>query len=236
MIPSQTTTYRLSKNVAVITLLLLAGAGLSTAKSSTSSGAHVTSTVYDTDLNLNALLLQGDDVNAAGLSTYTTSSTSGVISQIDGYGQDEWDLWLQNSSRGFQLTLTTKSGSSVNGFPTGPYLYSGRLVSRCFDPTGATTNPYAWVAITSADPNCAMRVNFTYGGTQYTLVMGPTYSGTGRAEVYCNVLSGTGCIDWTIVPNLNAANVANLYAISKSGKETFVATCKLTYRVHVTYP
>jgi hypothetical protein len=225
---------------ALIVLLALPTAVVSSAKAAAkSTNPAVTSTLFDSDPNLNSLLVQSDDGTETGSATYVTGSTTGVISEIDGYQLDEWDLWLQNSSRGFYLTLETTTGSPVAGLPAGRYFYSGRLVSRCFDPTGVTTNTYPWFSVQGADLNCAMRVNFTYGGTQYTLVMGPGYSGTGKALVTCNSANTRGsCVDWTIFPNLTAANptVAYLYSIGKGGKEVFVAACQLRYRMHVTYP
>ena len=122
------------------------------------------------------------------------------------------------------------------GLAIGPMFYSGRLVSRCFTPSGGTSG-YSWFNITD-DPNCAMRVNFAAGGNDYTLVMSPLYARTGLADVHCNAFSGTSCVDWTIMPNANAANpgVGNLYVIGKGGNEKFVAACKLTFRMHVSYP
>lgn len=225
-------------SAALIVLLALAAASVLSAKSSPrSANPAVTSTVYDSDTTLGSLLVQSDDGTETGSATYVTSSATGVISEIDGDQLDEWDLWLQNSSRGFYLTIET--GSPVAGLPTGRFFYSGRLVSRCFDPTGVTTNTYPWFKIQGADPNCAMRVNFSYGGKQYALVMSPAYSGTGKALVTCNSANTSGsCVAWTIFPNLTAANplVAHLYSIGKGGNEVFVAACQLNYRMRVTYP
>jgi hypothetical protein len=124
----------------------------------------------------------------------------------------------------------------VPGLPIGATFYSGRLVSRCFAPTGGTT-AYNWFSITD-DPNCAMRVNFTSAATNYTLVMSPAYAGTGTSSVHCNAISGSSCVDWTVTPNANGANagVAHLYSIARNGSEKFVAACRLTFRMRVTYP
>jgi hypothetical protein len=193
----------------------------------------VTSTVFDTDAFGNGVVLQGDDPTA-GSSVYIPGD-GGVISQIDSSNAD-WNLDLRGSSRGFYLTLATTSGGAVPGLPAGPVFYSGRAVSRCFTPSGGTTT-YSWLKVTD-DPNCAMRVNFSWTGTNYTLVMSPAYQGTGLASVHCNAANGTSCVDWTVTPNANTPNagVANLYSIAKNGSERFVAACRLTFRIRATYP
>jgi hypothetical protein len=138
------------------------------------------------------------------------------------------------------LTLATPAGNPISGFPVGPAAYAGRVLSRCFNPEGGTST-VSWFSVTGANPNCSMRINFTYGSTNYVLVMSPgsNYAGTGLAEVYCNAVNASAaCVDWTILPNPNATNagVAKLFAVDRRGNETLVATCKLTFRMHVTYP
>lgn len=202
----------------------------------------VTSTVYDTSSTGDQLLLQSDGLYVAGSpasAVYSASSSAGVISRIDSYGNSDWDLRLADSTRGFYLTLNPVSGSGAAGLPSGPTFYNGQLISRCFDPSGATTNIYSWFNIIGANPNCAMRVNFNYLGSGYSLVMSPYQAGTGRAEVYCNATSGASCVDWTIQPNLNVSNptIANLSSINaRNGKETLIGAYYLTFRVHVTAP
>jgi hypothetical protein len=202
---------------------------------------NVTSTIFDTSSTGDPLLLQSDDLyagGAPGYAAYSTSAITGVVSLIDGYNYDDWNLTLNGSTRGFYLTLNPVSGAA--GLPSGTSFYSGRMISRCYDPTGATTNTYSWFNITGANPNCAMRLNFSYLGNGYTMVMSPIYPGTGKAEVYCNASGSSGsCADWTILPNLNApsATIANLYSVdAHNGKETLVGAYHLTFRIHVTYP
>jgi hypothetical protein len=184
--------------------------------------------------------LQSDNLYAApGYAVY--ASGAGIISRIDSYGNSDWDLRLGDSTRGFYLTLNPVSGSGAAGLPSGPTFYNGQLISRCFDPTGATTNVVSWFSISGANPNCAMRVNFNYLGNGYSLVMSPYQAGTGRAEVYCNAhaLSDGSCVDWTILPNLSVSNatIANLSSINaRNGKETLIGAYYLTFRVHVTAP
>jgi hypothetical protein len=226
-------------SVATLILVFVAVSGAATKGGPPSGGPYlVTSTISNTDVVGNSTLVQADDAitNPTGSGTYSPG-VDNVISQIDTNGGEDWNLDLRNSPRGFYLTLITTAGNQVPGFPVGPLLYSGRIISRCFTPSGGTSG-FSWLNITGADPNCAMRVNFTSGLTSYTLVMSPGYSGTGLAEVYCNATNGASCVDWTVVPNMNAPNggVANLYSIGKGGKEVFVGTLALSYRIHVTLP
>jgi hypothetical protein len=192
---------------------------------------EVTSSVFDTDAFGNPTVVQSDD-SVAGSAVY--SGASGVVSQIDS-GYVDWNLDLRNTNRGFLLTLVTTGGGSVPGLPSGPTFYTGRIVSRCYTPSGGTT-AVSWFGITTIDDtNCAMRVNFTWSSNSYTLVMSPGYAGTGLASVHCNGVVGSSCADWTVSPNANTPNagVANLYVVTKSGSERFVAACRLTFRMHV---
>jgi len=131
---------------------------------------------------------------------------------------------------------------------TGPlsgtlYLHA-RVISRCFDQSGATTNGVSWFNITTSNSNCSMRVNFIHDGRQYALVMSPLYANTGRSVVTCTQASGNACLAWTILPNLTLSTVnpnpgvANLYSVDpKNGKATLAGTYNLTsYRVDVKYP
>src|SRR5262249_50244947 len=184
--------------------------------------SNVTSTIYDTGTDNSTLLqLRSDDLNpdltGAGDThgMYQTSSPTGVLSLA--YNSD-WDENLENStSRWVNLTLTRLSGSG----PTGTYVLPARVISRCFDPSGSTTNTLGWFTITTSDPNCSLRVNFKMLGTTYALVMSPYYANTGRAVVSCSLVSGTSCADWSIVPNLTRdpvinpnPTVANLYSVA----------------------
>jgi hypothetical protein len=194
----------------------------------------VTSTVFDTDPFGNETLLQGER-SVSGSAVYADGA-NGVYSRIDATGQIDWNLDLSNSGRGFYLTVVSVNGDPIQGFASGPVFYSGRVISRCFDPSGQTTAAQSWFGITD-DNNCAMRVNFASGGNQYSLVMSPLVASTGRASVHCNAFSGANCVDWTIAttPEIPNAGVANLYLLTKRGDQ-LVAVCKLTYRMHVTYP
>lgn len=206
----------------------------------------VTSTIFDKTLDDTTFLqLRSDDLNpdlspsGGTFGVYQTSSTTGVLSL--NYGSD-WDLHLENSTtRWINLTLNRLSGSG----PTGDYALHARVISRCFDPTGATTDLVtSWGGITTSDPNCSMHVNFSLSGTQYGLIMSPYYANTGRSTVSCNGVSSGACVDWTILPNFIQDNVINpnptvadLFSVDPhNGKLTLVGTYYLTYRMHVTKP
>jgi hypothetical protein len=208
----------------------------------------VTSTIYDFDSLGNALLLQSDNRNVDLTFTgqpwgiYRSDSATDVSNQIGGTNASAWTLNLSRSnSRLVNLTLNRLSGSG----PTGTYALPAVVISKCFDPSGATTGDQNWFNITAADPNCSLRVNFTIGGTNYALTMSPLYDSpqpTGRATVTCTQASGNSCFAWSVVPNLTPSSinpnptVANLFSVGRNGAFTFVGQYALTYRAHVTYP
>lgn len=209
---------------------------------------HTTSTIYDKSEDDSTFLqLRSDDLNpdltasSGAFGTYGTSITNSVVDRFEGYNNSDWSVHLENSTtRWIALTLSRLTGSG----PTGDYTLHGRVISRCFDPTGVTTNTVGWSGITTSNPNCSMHINFAIAGTQYTLVMTPYQANTGRALVSCNVVSGGQCVDWSIGPNLTQDNVVNpsptvaaLFSIAPhNGKQTLVGTYYLTYRVHLTRP
>ena len=208
---------------------------------------NLTSTIYDFDTLGSPLQIQSDDLNVNLTGTgdsygiYQTDSATNVFSQFTN-SESTWNLAAGGStSRSVNLTFSRLTGSGPTG---GPNSLHANVISRCFDPTGATTNAVNWFAITTSDPNCSMRVNFTLSGTQYALVMSPTYSNTGRAIVSCTQVSGSSCFGWSILPNPTQSStinpnptVANLYSVNpRNLKETFVGTYTLLYRASVTYP
>lgn len=229
-------------------LTIAGNASATGSKPTPTPSSNLTSTIFDrTSDDATFLQLRSDDLNpnlsASGgaFGVYQTSDITGVIDRLEGYQNSDSDLHLENSTtRWINLTLSPLSGSG----PTGTYSLHARVINRCFDPTGATTNTVNWLTITSSDSNCAMRVNFLIGGTQYTLVMSPSYTNTGRAVVSCNLASGGSCVDWSVATNLTQDSVinpnpgvANLYSIAPhNGKQVFIGTYYLTYRMHITYP
>lgn len=208
----------------------------------------VTSTIFDKSVDGSTFVdLRSDDLNAdltasgGSFGIYATSAATGVIDRLETFNNSDWSLHLENSAtRWLGLTLNRLSGSG----PTGDYNLHGRVISRCFDSSGATTNTVSWPSITTSDPNCSMHVDFTLAAVSYSLVMNPNNADTGRATVTCNALSAGKCVDWSIATNVvqdSVVNpnptVANLYSISPhGGKLTLIGTYSLTYRIRVTMP
>ena len=212
-------------------ILLLAAAGASIAASNPNSTVYyITATISNCcDAGGLNFTLQSD-----GSSSAVYSSGSGVTSELAGYSEYEWDLDLSQSSRSFLLTLIPVNGSLPGPLP-GTMAFNGKLFSRCFD---SSNNVSSWLKIQTLDATCAMRANFTYGNTKYTLVMSPTYSGTGTATVTCTKWNKTACSAWTDVPTVNVANakVAHLYTVSKTGTETYVGSYELSFNISMTNP
>lgn len=193
----------------------------------------VTATICNQDPNNNAYTLQSD---GSGSAVYSTGS--GVDSEItpsaSGAGTlyYQWSFDVARSSRSFYLTL-----SPVNGSPPGPFsgalAFNGQLYSRCF---GANSSTYQnWTEIQFADPNCAMRVNFTFNGIGYGLVMSPAYPGTGAVTVTCARwnTSSNSCSAWAEVPTAGInAGVANLYGSGGS----LVGQYYLSFNITITHP
>ena len=207
-----------------------------------------TSTIFDkTTDDATFLDLRSDDLNpdltlsSGPFGIYGNSSTNSVIDRLEGAQSSDWSLHLEDSAtRWISLSLNRLTGSG----PTGSYTLHGRVISRCFDPTGATTNTVGFPTITTSNPNCSMHINFTIGSADYALVMTPYNANNGRAIVSCNLVSDGQCVDWSIVPNLVQDNVinpnplvANLVSFApRNGKQTLVGTYSLTYRIRVTRP
>jgi hypothetical protein len=170
------------------------------------------------------------ELRSDGLGPYVNAN--GVISQIYGSSGD-WELDLSSQSvRGIDLTLTTVDGSP-SGVLSGRY--NARLVSRCFAADGGITG-YLQVPEGSSNSRCAMRVNFTAGGTDYFLVMSPLYAGTTWVTVSCpaDADANTTCETWSVAPDASAVTpVAALYRVSRS-KETLVGNYVLHFALTAT--
>ena len=208
----------------------------------------LTSTIFDRTTDDSAFVdLRSDDLNpdltASGgtFGIYGNSTTNSTVDRLEGYNNSDWSLHLENSpTRWISLTLNRLTGSG----PAGDYALHARVISRCFDPSGATVNTASWPSNTTSNPNCSMHVNFTISGTAYALIMSPYRANTGRAIVSCNLLSGGQCVDWSIVPNQTQDSVVNPNPLIASlvshaphnGKETFIGTYSLTYRMRLTRP
>jgi hypothetical protein len=164
----------------------------------------VTATIYNYDANNNTFTLQSDGTSSA---VYSTGSglDSGLTPNVGaGSLYYQWGLDLTNSSRSFYLTLIPLPGSP--SVFSGPLPFNGQRYSRCFTGSGGYQN---WTPIQYADASCAMRVNFTYNGVGYSLlVMSPSYPGTGTATVTCPNWSPSSksCSAWTEVPTAGIMN------------------------------
>jgi hypothetical protein len=212
---------------ALLALLVIAIAALAAAKYT------VTATI--SDANGTPYTLQSD-----GGGSYSTGSgvDSEITPNVPGAGTlyYQWGLDLTNSSRSFNLTLNGVDSSSVGNAPfVGTLPFNGQLYSRCFTSSGGYQN-WTQIKIGYPDTNCAMRVNFTYNGVGYTLVMSPSYQGTGTATVSCTnwSTSSKSCSAWTDVPTagITNANVANLYGSGGA----LVGQYSLSFDITLTHP
>ncbi len=193
----------------------------------------VTATVDNYDSSNNAFTLQSDGTSSAA---YTTGS--GVDSELtpatgSGPLYYQWGLDLTKSSRAFTLSLDGADANSIANAPfTGPMAFNGQLYSRCFTSSGALQN---WTQIQPGFPdgNCAMRANFTYAGVGYSLVMSPSYPGTGSATVSCTNWSSKSksCVAWSDSSSVAAGNLADLYQGS-----TLLGQYKLSFNIALTHP
>jgi hypothetical protein len=193
----------------------------------------VTATIYNLDAAGNAFTLQSDGSTSAAYQT-GTGIDSALTPDSTGAGTlyYQWNLDLTHSSRSYYLTLSPLNGSSA--VFSGSVSFNGQLYSRCFTSSGGYQN---WTQIQPnfPDTNCAMRANFTYNGTGYSLVMSPAQTGTGTATVSCSNWSSksNSCVAWTDVPTaaITNANVANLYSGS-----TLVGQYYMSFNIVLTHP
>ncbi len=152
------------------------------------------------------------------------------------YGSSgDWEIDLSGQAvRMIDLTFATTDGSP-SALPSGRY--NPRLISRCFASDGTITG-YLQIPEGGANSRCAMRVNFTSGGTSYFLVMSPLYAGTSWVTVSCPVdaNANTSCERWTVKPDPNVAvPVASLYKVARN-KEVLVGSYQLTFAIDATAP
>jgi hypothetical protein len=235
-----------------------ASAGAITGPQKTSSSTNATATFYDYDaLGTTLQSLRSDDYNGTLQATYApfSSRNSALISEFTPGG--EWNFNLANQS--LRTVYITPNFAIDNLQPPGPpagYYSQGAIVrSGCFDQNGNIV-PLANVVTTSG--NCKLGVNFNSGGTTYKLLMSPfPLSGggdppptcpangcpaTGVVTVTCNALSSGQCVNWTIEPNVAAANanVANLYRFSSTPKPLgtwiFIGQYYNSFRIGLTNP
>lgn len=216
------------RRIVTAVLILSSAAILGAQKPKGSPVPAVAATLYNC-CDSTGLSFAVESDGAAGSALYS-NGTGGVSSILSGATQYEWDLDLTQSSRFFWLTLRPVNGSKPGPF-TGSLAFNGQVFSRCFDPGN---NVFSWEAIETQDTNCAWRINFTFAGVDYTLVMGPTYPGTGTATVTCTNWTGASCTAWTDAPSAGPnANVADLYSVGKHG-DTSLGAYALSFNAKLT--
>jgi hypothetical protein len=203
----------------------------------------VTATIYNTDASNNAVTLQSDG-GSKGYAIYQDSpslnSALAPDSTTDTTPYYQWNVSFGPSSRRSVYLTLTPANSTTTFVPfQGSKSFKATLYSRCFADPGATTYQN-WTQIPpgSPDPNCGMRVLFTYGSVNYTLVMSPEQTATGEpptgsATVSCKSTTSP-CTAWIDVPTtgITNANVANLY----NGGSTPIGQYYLTFNISLIHP
>lgn len=197
----------------------------------------VTATMYNFN-GSTPYTLQSDGNTSAVYGDTKGSGVSSDLTPTAGGGTDyfQWGLDLSKSSELFYVTLQPNDSASAAAAPfTGPVGFHGVLYSRCFTSSEGYQD---WTKIQPGFPdgNCAMRVNFTYNGASYTLVMSPDTPGTGAATVSCTNTSSKSCVAWTDVPNSSAANAHVAYLYNTSNGQTYVGSYSLSFNVSATHP
>jgi hypothetical protein len=219
--------------VSALTAVLPATAGKS-------PSVNVTTIVHDFTAGSVAqqLLMTSDDYNGTGQATYSSALNPSVNSVITCCGGTMWRLLLgQQSVRTLWITPDIPVGSQPPGPASGYYWKDVEVYSVCYD---QNNNAVALANIVTSSGNCSLGVDFYSAGIKYKLVMSPALPApgpvTGLATVTCNALSSGECVNWTIVPNMTAANatVADLYQYGHG--LAFIGQYQNTYRVDVTNP
>lgn len=234
----------------ICVLLACAAAGLlcRTAAAQKTTSAPVTAVVFDNDTAVppNQLLLRGDDPvdhQATYTNTANAAGTKGV-SNVLFVPNGPWQFFLGNQSlRKIWVTLSQRVGSSPPApAPDGFYYDKTELFSTCYTGDGSgQLQATGLLSITPGTSNniCVFGVDFAYAGVKYQLAMGPAHANSGLASVICNGgPDANTCNNWTIVPNVNAANptVANLYQFARDGSLKLIGQYYNTFRINVTNP
>jgi hypothetical protein len=205
----------------------------------------VTATIYNTDANNNPVTLQSDG-GSTGYAVYQDSASLNSAlapdSTTDTIPYSQWNLSFgPSSSRSLYLTLVPANPNSPpSPWGSGPRSFKATLYSRCFtDSTAATQQSWTLIPYGSPDSTCGMRVLFTYGGVNYTLVMSPEQAATGMpptgsATVTCMSSGTSACTAWTDVATsgITNANIANLY----NGGSTPIGQYYLSFNISLTHP
>ena len=218
--------------LAVLALTALASA----AKPYCPPSPSVTTTIHDFDISGAQLLLRSDDYNGTGEASYSAALDPNLTSTIYcGW----WSLRMYSQSvRTVWITPDDAINTSQPPAPSaGYYWVDVEGASKCYD---QNLNLVYYQNILTSSNNCGLNFDFGYNGVKYKLSMSPSLPApgpaTGVATVTCNSVSGGQCVNWTITPNLNAANatVANLYYYARGGKLTFIGQYYNTFRIDIT--
>jgi hypothetical protein len=210
----------------------------SAAKTSCPPSPGVTTIIHDFDVSGTQVLLRSDDYSGTGQASYSAALDPNLSSTIYcGW----WSLRMYSQSiRTVWITPNDPiNGSQPPGPSAGYYWVYVEGASKCYD---QNLNLVYYQNILTSSNNCSLNFDFGYNGVKYKLSMSPSLPApgpaTGVATVTCNVVSGSQCINWTITPNLSAANptVANLYYYARGGKLTFIGQYYNTFRIDVTNP
>ena len=230
----------LSGWLAVLLFLGTVAAVPSVAKSGGGCGTLcATITVWDTDKNASATLMQSDDYNGTGHAVYTTT---GGVNSLFYNGTLFLDLYSQTTRKLYITPNDPYAPPSNPPVPIPPaeyYAQYGEMYVSCYD---QNNNLVPLQNITSSSGTCRLGVDFGYNGVKYKLDMGPVQPAPGPSTsdvlVTCNTASGGVCGNWTITPNPNnsPANVANLYYYAKGGKLTYLGQYLNTFRIDVSQP
>lgn len=224
----------LMTTLAVLALMGLAIAGNTTCPPSPA----VTTVIHDFDISGKQLLLRSDDYNGTGEASYSAALDPNLTNNIYcGW----WSLRMYSQS--IRTVYITPDDAINSSQPAGPqpgyYSVYVEAASKCYD---QNLNLVYYQNILTSSTNCGLNFDFGYNGVKYKLSMTPSLPApgpaTGVATVTCNLVNSGQCTNWTLTPNLNAANatVANLYYYAKGGKLTFIGQYYNTFRIDLTNP
>jgi hypothetical protein len=98
--------------------------------------------------------------------------------------------------------------------------------------------------IVTSSTNCKLITDFSYNGTQYKIVMGPSGivngPATGVVTVTCNTVSNSQCVNWMITPTTAPGSpnptVADLFGPASRNNSGFIGQYYYTFRIDVTNP
>jgi len=223
----------LAMSLALLALMSIPSA----ARTSCPPSPNVTTIIHDFDITGAQLLLRSDDYNGTDQASYSALDPNLSTDLYCG----EWFLRMYSQSvRTVYITPNDPINSTQpSAPPAGNYWQYVEGASKCYD---QNLNVVYYENILTSSNNCFLNFDFGYNGVKYKIAMGPSLPApgpaTGVATVTCNTLTSGQSVNWTITPNLNAANptVANLYYYARGGKLTFIGQYHNTFRIDVTIP